>query len=255
MCILAAGKSRMEFLLYLIYPLGLLIEVVAVVHYFRNRPEMYWIYVIIFLGPLGAAVYLGVVALPDFLPHLQSFQGAQHNRRIAQLQAAIRDNPSIANLEELGDAYMSLGNLEQARSAFDKAIAARSNSPDAFYRRGLCALKLGDAAAAVPDLERVVREEPGHDFHRAVGMLAQACWKAGQKEKAEALFRQATQSSTLSETYLNYAEFLAAEGRNAEARQWAQKVLDKELTMPNYLRRRERAFFQSANEFLKRVPA
>jgi hypothetical protein len=34
----------------------------------------------------------------------------------------------------------------------------------------------------------------------------------------EALFRKAINSSTLSETYLNYAELLASQGRTAEAR-------------------------------------
>jgi hypothetical protein len=216
---------------------------------------MFWFYVIIFLGPLGAAVYLCINAGPDFLQFFQMAGGGHHNKRIAQLEAAVRDNPSAANYEELGDIYMNAGNLQQARIAFDKAIAARSDTQDTFYRRGLCALKLGDATAALPDLERVVHKEPGYDFHRAAGMLAQACWKAGQKEKAEALFQQATRSSTLSETYLNYADMLAAEGRNAEARQWAQKVLDKELTMPNYLRRRERQWFENANEMLKRLSA
>ncbi len=252
---LAAGKLHMEFLLYLLSPLGVLLEVAALIHYFRNRPEMYWIFVIIFLGPMGSAVYLGVVALPDFLPYFQSFRGAQYNKRIVQFEAAVRENPSVANYEELGELYMSSGNLEMARSTFDKAIAARSNTEETFYKRGLCALKLGDAAAAVADLEHVVKEDPAFDFHRAGGMLALACWKAGQKEKAEALFQKATQSSTLSETYMNYAEMLAADGRTAEARQWAQKVLDKELTMPTYLRRREQQWFQCANEFLKRVPA
>jgi len=245
----------MELLLYLLYPLGLVLEVVAIVHYFRHRPEMFWIYVIFFLGPLGASVYLGVVAGPDFLHYFQSLRGVQHDKRIAHLEATIRDNPSAANYEELGDAYMNSGKLEQARVAFTRAIDARSDTEDTFYRRGLCALRLGDAAAAVPDLERVVKNEPGYDFHRAGGMLALACWKAGQKERAEALFLKATGSSTLSETYLNYAEMLAAEGRIAEARQWAQKVIDKELTMPSYLRRRERPWFQSANEMLKRLPA
>jgi hypothetical protein len=167
----------------------------------------------------------------------------------------VRDNPSAANYEELGDLYMDGGGLQLARDAFSKAIAARSDTQDTFYRRGLCALQLGDAAAAVPDLERVVREDPDHDFHRAGGLLAQACALAGDKEKAEALFRKAINSSTLSETYLNYAELLASQGRTAEARQWAQKVLDKEATMPSYLRRRERVWFQRANEMLKRLPA
>ncbi|MGO9336068.1 MAG: tetratricopeptide repeat protein [Terracidiphilus sp.] len=245
----------MEILGYLLYPLSLLLEIVAIVHFFKTRPQMYWLYVIIFLGPLGAAFYLGMNALPDFIASFQAFRGITHQRHITELEAKVEENPSAANYEELGDLYMGCGNLQLARAAFDKAIAARSDTQDSFYRRGLCALKLGDAAAAVPDLERVVGEEPGYDFHRAAGLLAHACAKAGQKEKAEALFLRAIESSTLSETYLNFADMLASEGRVAEARKWAQKVLDKERTMPNYLRRRERPWFQSASEMLKRLPA
>jgi hypothetical protein len=245
----------MEFLLYLLYPLGLILEVVALVHYFKTRPQMYWFYVIVFMGPLGAAIYLGMNALPDYLATVQAIRGVPRQKRTNELEARVEENPSAANFEELGDLYMSAGQLEKARAAFDKAIAARSDTQDTFYRRGLCSLQLGDAASAVPDLERVVAKEPGYDFNRAAGMLAQACTKAGQKEKAESLFLKAIASSTLSETYLNYAEMLAAEGRVPEARQWAQKVLDKERTMPSYLRRRERPWFQKAAEMLKRLPA
>jgi hypothetical protein len=35
---------------------------------------------------------------------------------------------------------------------------------------------------------------------------------------------------------------------------WAQKLLDKEPTMATYLRGRERPWFRSANEMLKRLP-
>jgi hypothetical protein len=54
---------------------------------------------------------------------------------------------------------------------------------------------------------------------------------------------------------LNFADLLASEGRNAEAREWAQKVLDKKPSMPGYLRRRERPWFRRAKEMLKRVSA
>jgi hypothetical protein len=69
------------------------------------------------------------------------------------------------------------------------------------------------------------------------------------------MFQKAIERSTLSETYLNYADFLAAQGRNVEARTWAQKVLAKRPTMPSYLRRRERPWFRRASALLKRVPA
>jgi hypothetical protein len=245
----------MGFLSYLFYPWGIILQGLAIVHFIRRRPDNYWIFIILFLGPLGAIIYLLVEAVPDIGLVGQSFKVFPRRKRIRELEAAIHDNPSAGNYEELGDLYMDDGDLAQARSAFDKAIAARADTLDPFYRRGVCAILSGDAAAALPDLERTVSKESDYDFQRAAGLLAHAYALTGQKEKAEALFRQITITSTLSETYLNFAELLASEGRNAEAREWAQKVLDKKPSMPGYLRRRERPWFRRANEMLKRIPA
>jgi hypothetical protein len=113
---------------------------------------------------------------------------------------------------------------------------------------------MGDFAAAVPDLERVVGKDPKYDFHRALGLLAHAYANTGQPEKADVLFRQAVAISTLSETYYNYATFLAGQHREAEAREWALRILAKKPTMPGYLRRRERPWFRRASGLLKRLP-
>jgi hypothetical protein len=244
----------MGLLSHLLFPWGLLLQGLAIVHFIRRRPDMFWIYIILFLGPLGALVYIFVQVLPDTGLLRQSFKVFPRRKRISELETIVRDNPSAGNYEELGDLYMDDGRFQLARAAFDKAIAARADTLDPFYRRGVCAMQLGDAAAALPDLERVVGKEPDYDFHRAAGLLAHAYAQTGQKEKAEALFRRTTVTSTLSETYLNFAAMLASEGRNAEAREWAQKVLDKKPTMPTYLRRRERPWFRSANQMLKRLP-
>jgi hypothetical protein len=244
----------MGLLSHFLFPWGLLLQGFAIVHFIRRRPDTYWFFIILFLGPLGALVYIFVEVLPDLGLLRQSFKVFPRRKRIRELETMVRDNPSAGNYEELGDLYMDDGRLLLARAAFDKAIAARADTLDPFYRRGVCAILLGDAAAALPDLERVVGKDPEYDFHRAAGLLAHAYARTGQKEKAEALFRQATILSTLSETYLNFADLLASEGRNAEARDWAQKVLDKRPTMPDYLRRRERPWFRSARAMLKRLP-
>ncbi len=245
----------MGFLSHLLYPWGLLLQIFAIVHFIRRRPDMYWIFIILFLGPLGAAIYILVEVIPDAGLLGQSFKVFPRRKRIHELETMVRDNPSSGNYEELGDLYMDDGRLQPARVAFDKAIAARADTLDPFYRRGVCALLLGDAVAALPDLERVVAKDPDYDFHRAAGLLAHAYAQTGQKEKAEALFRQATGASTSSETYLNFAAMLAAQGRTTEAREWAQKVLDKKPSMPAYLRRRERPWFRSARDILKKLPA
>jgi hypothetical protein len=244
----------MGLLSHFLYPWGLLLQGFAIVHFIRRRPDTYWIFIILFLGPLGGLVYIFAEVLPDIGLLRQSFKVFPRRKRISELETMVRDNPSVGNYEELGDLYMDDGRLQLARAAFDKAIAARADTLDPFYRRGVCAIQLGDAAAALPDLERVVSKDPDYDFYRAAGLLAHAYAQTGQKDKAEALFRRTTITSTLSETYLNFAAMLASEGRNAEAREWAQKVLDKKPTMPAYLRRRERPWFRSAREMLKRLP-
>ena len=245
----------MGFLSHFFYPWGLILQGLAIVHFIRRRPDNYWIFIILFLGPLGAIIYLLAEAVPDIGLLGQTAKGFSRRKRISQLEVAIRDNPSAGNWEELGDLYMDSGKLQPARDAYNKAIAARAAKIDPFYRRGVCAILLGDAAAALPALERTVNEDPDHDFYRAMGLLAHAYAQTGQKEKAEALFRRATAASTLSETYLNFAELLASEGHNTEAREWVQKVLDKKPSLPAYQRRRERPWFRSASAMLKRISA
>ena len=240
---------------YLLYPWGFLLQALAIVHFIKRRPDTYWIFVILFLGPFGAIIYLLVEAAPDLGLLRQSFKAFPRRRRIHELELAVRDNPSAGNYEELGDLYMEGGSFVPARECYNRAISSRTDSPDPFYRRAVCAVALGDFSAAVPDLERVVAKDRGYDFHRAAGLLAHAYANTGQQEKAQVLFREVTAVSTLSETYYNYASLLAAEGRNAEARQWGQRILDKKPTMPGYLRRRERPWFRRASALLKRLPS
>lgn len=232
---------------------GLLLQAIAIIHFIRRRPDTYWLFIILIGGWLGALIYILVEVVPDAGLLRTSFQAFPRRKRIRELESAILDNPSAGNYEELGLLYLDEGNFSRARACYDKAISSRTDSSDPFYRRGIAAIELGDFSAAVPDLERAVAADPKYDFYRAAGLLAHAYANTGQPEKAESLFLQATKTSTMSETYYNYALFLHSQGRTAEARQWAQKILDKRPTMPRYLRRRERPWFRKAYSLLARL--
>ena len=232
---------------------GLLLRAVAIIHFIKRRPDGYWLWVIILI-PFGSIIYIVVEIIPDLGLLRHSFDGFTRRKRMHHLEALVVVNPAVGNLEELGDLYMDERNFPKARETFNKAIAARGCSDDAFYRRGIASLETGDVATAVTDLEYITAQDRKYDLHRAIGLLAHAYANSGQAEKAQACFEEATRASTLSETYLNYAAFLASQKRTSEAREWAQKVLQKKPTMPNYLRRRERPWFRKANALLKRLP-
>jgi hypothetical protein len=237
------------------FPWGVILQALAIAHFIRRRPDGYWLWVIIFLGPLGALVYIAIEAVPDLGLLRHALDGVARRRRIGQLEAVVKENPSTGNYEELGDLHLDERHYARARECYDRAISPRTDHPDPVYRRAIAAIHLGDFDAAVADLEAVTGRDPKYDFNRAIGLLGHAYARAGQPEKADACFQQALAASTLNETSLNYAAFLAARGRVEEARVLAEQVLARKTTMPRYLQRRERHWFRQARALLKRLPA
>jgi len=237
----------------LLFPWGLILQALAILHFIRRRPDTYWLFIILFLGPLGALIYILIEVVPDVGLLRQSFEVFPRRKRIRLLEGMVLQNSSAGNCEELGDLYLDEGNFAKAKECYDRAILSRADLPDTFYRRGIAEIRLREFTSAVRDLEYVVARDAKYDSHRAAGLLAHAYANTNQIEKADALFQQVTDRSTLSETYYNYATFLASQQRNAEAREWAKRILDKKPTMPGYLRRRERPWFRSASGLLRRL--
>lgn len=238
-----------------IYALApLLLMGFALVHFFKRGSGNYlWIFLIIFLGPLGAIVYIIVEVLPELRAGQASSGWAAKRKRLKSLEAAVLDNPSEGNFEELADLYLQDGDYARARQAFDRAISARTDHPDPFYGRAQSALKMGDMAAAIPDLEKVISMSRKHDYERALGLLAYSYGETGQPERAEQLFREALTTSTLSETQFHFARLLASQGKTSEAREWAERVVRKRTTVSGPLRRADKQWFGAAEGLLRQL--
>ena len=237
------------------YRIGIIFQVIAMIHFIRRRPDNYWMWIILF-GPsgIGALAYIAAEVVPDLGLLRHSFVIFSHRRRIKALEVMVLDNPSAGNYEELADLYLEQRKYQKAKECYDRAISSRTDSPDPFYRRALCEMDLGDLPSAATDLERVAGMVPNYDYQRAAGLLAHAWAGTGRQAQAADLFERVTQTSTLSETQYNYARLLAEQGKIAESRQWLQKILNKKATMPRYLKRRERPWFRRAAAALKRLP-
>ena len=240
---------------YLFYPWGFLVQIAALVHFFRRRPEGYWLWVIFFGGFLGAAVYIVVEMLPDVMSLRNTYRGYGRRSRIAEVETAILDNPSAANFEELGELYWDEKQYAKALEAFERAIATRSDSPHCFYRRGLCQMALGQPAKAVPDFEHVIRIDGRYDSYRAKLMLAEAYAETGREQEAVPLFEEAAQHSSTPETLYLYASFLKSQNRSGEAREWVNQLLQKQRTLPRYWRRLERPWFRKGEALLRELSA
>lgn len=237
------------------YGYGVFLQIFAVIHWLRRRPDTFWLWIILIGGWIGAAAYLVAEGLPDLALLAPTFKGFPRRKRIKQLETIILDNPAPGNYEELADLLREEGKVREARAAYDKAITARTVTPHPFYGRALAELDTGEFGSAARDLEQTLKLDPGHDYGRASGLYALALARSGEAERAAAAFESATRLSTLSETQFNYAVLLHSQGRDAEARDWANRILAKKATLPRYLKRRERPWFRKAAGLLKELKA
>ncbi len=233
---------------------GLALMVFALVHFLKYRGGNWlWLYVIIFLGPLGALIYIAVEVIPELRGSHTSSKWFGRRNEIKRLEAAVLDNPSAGNYEELADLYLDNKDFAKARDCFSKAITSRTDIPDPFYGRARANLALGKIADAIPDLEKVISIDPRHDYNRAAGLLANAYALTGRDQDASRMFEQTLKLSTLSETQFNYARFLANHGRLTEAREMAQQVVRKRASVSPQLRRADRQWFSAAEALLKEL--
>jgi len=245
----------MGFVSQLFYPWGFILQILALVHFFRRRGEWYWVWIILIGGAIGAVVYIVAEVLPDAGLIRAMFQSHGRKTRIQLVEAMIVDNPSIANLEELGELYWDEKQYAKSRQAFDLAITSKSDSPRTFYRCGQCALELGDPAAAIPDLEVAYRGDPKMDFCRPGMFLAQAYAATGRTEEAATLFEEVAKHNITPEILYNYAVFLKSQNRRDESLEWLQRLFEKKRTLPHYMQRIERPWFAKGKVLLKELTA
>jgi len=233
---------------------GFILQLIAIVHFVRRRPENFWIWIIFFGGAIGATAYILIEMLPDLGLMRHSMKGFSRRKRIRMLRAMIIENPSAGNYEELGDLLLEEKKYAEARDCFDNAISSRTDHVDPFYRRGIAAFELGDAAAALPDFERVVKTDPKYDYNGAQLYYARSLAAVGRTDDAMRTFEKLTESAGTTEALCYAAEFFAAQGRPAQAKELVERIAKRKLTMPAYQKRRERPWLRRSSSLSKRLP-
>ena len=241
----------LDFLIYgSVGYIGLIFRLAMLIHFFRARPEWYWFFVIIFFGPIGAAVYFFVEVFPTIRWKLPAFERMERRKRKAWLETLILDSPSQEALAELALIERKEGRNERAVELFGQALA-RADDIDCFYGRGLALLELDRPQEAIPDLERAFDIDPTFKFHESSLALAEAYETAGNDARAVQIYEAVLGRTTVSKAYYNYGRLLAKAGDSARAKQMMDEILSKQHGLPRYLKRQERPWVRKAKAFLK----
>ena len=233
------------------YGLSVVLQVLALIHYFRNRPEWYWFFLIVFFPPIGPIVYLFVEILPGWNWRLPAIERLERSRRKRWLERIVSDSPTQDSLSELAAICAKEGDHERAAELFGQALEREPDELESRFGRGVALGKCGRAGEAVEDLKAVVDADPTFKLHQAALALAEVYEQLGEDEKAAQTYQSILDRTTVSAAYYGLGKLQAKHGNPDEARRLMQEILDKQSGLPRYLRRQERPWVWKARAFLK----
>jgi hypothetical protein len=242
-----------------LYLLGLLFSIGMCVHVVRTGQNMMWLFIILFLSPIGAVVYLVAIVFPQ----LSGGPGARKAREAArdtldptrdyrQAKQAADDTPTVHNRMRLAAAAGELGKWDEAEAVYRQAAqGVHAEDPALAYGLARSLVELGRYAEARPIIEKLETDQPRTP--QTALQLARAYEGLGMTAEAEAPYHYAAARQPGLEGLARQAAFLARTGRMAQA-QDALNEIDKRLERTNVRFQKEgRQWRQLAAEAVSRA--
>jgi len=118
------------------------------------------------------------------------FSGLQERSRGTDAKDRLPDMPEVRN--NLGVAHLRAGKLVEAAAEFERAAALDEEEPDYWFNVGIAKLVAKQPAAAVPPLERALKNDPKDKDVRA--LLISTLESLGRSSDAAALVSEAAAS-------------------------------------------------------------
>ncbi|MGZ5987118.1 MAG: tetratricopeptide repeat protein [Caulobacteraceae bacterium] len=221
-----------------LYLLGMLFSIALCVHVVRSGQNMMWLYIILFLSPLGGIVYLIAVIVPQWTggPAARKAREAAREtldptRDYRQAKQAVEDTPTAHNRMRLAAAAGELGKWDEAEAVY-RSAAQGVHAEDSALAYGLARslVELGRYAEARPLLEKLEKDSPRTP--QTALQLARTYEGLGLIAEAEAPYHYAAARLPGLEGLARQAGFLARTGRKAEAED-ALNEIDKRLARTN----------------------
>ena len=221
-----------------LYVLGLLFSIALCVHVVRSGQNMMWLYLILFLSPIGGVIYVIAVLVPQWTggPTARKAREAAREtldpgRDYRMAKQAVDDSPTAHNRMRLAAAAGELGRWDEAEAVY-RSAAQGVHAEDSALAYGLARslVELGRYAEARPILEKLEADYPRTP--QTALQLGRVYEGLGLNQEADGPFNYAAARLPGLEGLARQAAFLAHTGRQAEAQE-ALNEIDKRLARTN----------------------
>ncbi len=235
-------------LLFGLFALWMLVDAV-------RREEWLWVLFIIIFPILNAPLYFFLVyrASGGLVRPSLELPGTRTRLRIKELQDRIHHLDNARDHADLGDVYFQQGKLAEAEASYRAALERDPSDADTRAHLGQCLLHLHREAEALPLLEQVRAQDPGHEFGHTLMALAETYTALGRTEDALKTWQQVLERNSYARARVQLAELYLKAGRLEEANNLLEEVLQDDAHAPAFQRKRERPWVHKARALARQA--
>lgn len=195
------------------------------IHVVRTGREMYWLWILVIAGPLGAAIYVLAIILPEMLGG-RTARGMGHvaqqaldpERDYRNALKAMEDTESVGNRMRVAQAAAALGRWEDAEVQWEMCLTAHwIDDPTILMGHANALLELERYDEALKRLEQLKALGREGQTPQAALAFGRAYEGLGRFEEADASYRYAADRVPGLEAGGRYVAFMAKAGRKADA--------------------------------------
>lgn len=195
------------------------------VHAVRTGQNMYWLWILVVGGPLGAAIYFFAVMAPDLAGGRTARTAAKAVKQTINPEAdykkalkAVDETPTAAARMKAADAAEKLGRWQEAETQWAAAATGLwADDPVILFRHAQCLLELGRPGEALGRLEQMKKAGGSAETPQAALAFARAYEGLGRADEADAPYRFAADRAPGLEAGARYVAFMARTGRHSDA--------------------------------------
>lgn len=216
--------------------------------------ERQWIWLLVFLNILGAAIYFVVCWWPRSnhrLPMPAFAKRFASKDKLWQAEADARNIGKAYQFVRLGELLYSLGDRAKAQNAYNEAIAQEPDNQQALWGLANLALDRKDFTEAKERLTMLLQEDPNFKYGDASSLYAQLLYQLGEVDQAREHLEENSKHNGTPEAALLLAQIQQQQGDGEQAQETVASMVAKVKGSPPYYFKQHRGTVRRAEQLMR----
>lgn len=226
------------------------------VHCYRTEPDrQFWLWILIIAQPIGTIAYFFLRYIPSKeFPTPAFLRRWTRHREITRKEIAAQQIGNAHQFVQWGDALREVGMLDQARQAYDSALAKDAVNLPALWGAAQVAASQKRYDDVRQFTQRVIEKDPQYKFGDVSLAYGRALNELGDFPAARTHLEQHVRRWRHPEGVYMLAKLCADQGDTAAARQHLQAMLQDIQASPLAIARKFGRWKSRGRQLLRKLP-